>query len=264
MIFGDINIYVFGNWKMSYDRVESVNLAQDIECFLSVIHPSVEVGVCPTFTSLYPVFKALGGGGRLKLCAQNCHFEHSGSYTGEVSASMLLETCRYVLLGHSERRAIDNTEEANLNKKIAMVISNGMVPVVCVGETSRTSDSAGSVEVVTSQILGVLRSIEQGHRVIIAYEPSWAIGSGPGVPPSVVKGRVDAIRKCITEERGAAFALNTPVLYGGSVSEVNAVQYIEVSGANGLLVGRASLDYKSFSGILREVSKVIESGGTVP
>lgn len=251
----DIDILIFGNWKMNYGRADSVNLAQNIESFLSAVPSSLEVGVCPTFTSLYPVHKALGVESRLRLCAQNCHFEPVGSFTGEVSANMLTETCRYVLLGHSERRGVDTSETANLNKKIAMVVKNDMVPILCVGE----GDVDVDVDVVAGQIVDALGGIGEKDRVIIAYEPVWAIGSGQGALPHVVKAKVDAIRECLVKQRGSEFGLGTPVLYGGSVSEVNAVEYIEMGGVDGLLVGSASLDYRSFTGILNEVSEFISN-----
>ena len=259
MKLNNMEILIFGNWKMNCGRADSVNLAQSIESFLSVVPPPIEVGVCPTFTALYPVRKALGGESRLRLCAQNCHFEDAGSFTGEVSANMLTETCQYVLLGHSERRAVGTSETANLNKKIAMVINNDMVPILCVGEVEFGEDVDRGVDVVASQVVDALGVIERKDQVIIAYEPVWAIGSGQGALPCVVKGRVDAIRECLVKKRGAEFGMDTPILYGGSVSEDNAAQYIEVGGADGLLVGAASLDYKSFTGILSEVSGLISN-----
>ena len=253
----DIEISIFGNWKMNYGRVNSVNLARNIESFLSLVSSSLEVGVCPTFTSLYPVYKALGVGSKLRLCAQNCHSEEAGSFTGEIAANMLAETCQYVLLGHSERRTVDTSETANLNNKIAMVVKNDMVPILCVGEEDIGGGVDGAIDVVVGQVMAALEVIGKTDRVVIAYEPVWAIGSGRGALPHVVKGRLDAIRERLVRQRGPEFGLSTPILYGGSVSEINAVQYIEAGGADGLLVGAASLDYKRFTGILSKVSELI-------
>jgi triosephosphate isomerase len=204
---------------------------------------NVEVVVCPPFPAVMALANMLTGT-RIGLGAQNLHWEASGAYTGEVAPAMVKEFCNYVILGHSERRTYFGETDLTVNKKVKAALANGLVPIVCVGETLAENKRDQTAEVVTRQIKEGLQGLtaEQAAQVVVAYEPVWAIGTGlAATGPGANAVVADFIRAPMTEMFGAAVAQGTRVLYGGSVTGANAAEFFGQPDIDGALVGGASL-----------------------
>lgn len=215
--------------------------------------PSVERVLCPPFTALAPMAEMLKGTG-IGLGAQNLHWEASGAYTGEVAPAMIKELCQYVIIGHSERRTYFGETDATVNKRVKAALANGLIPIVCVGETLAEYDDGKTNEVVTRQMIAGLDGIseESAGAVVIAYEPVWAIGTGKassGEDANRVVG--DVIRVSLTALFGKTLAQGTRVLYGGSVTAANAAEFFGQSEIDGALVGGASLKPVEFAKIVQ-------------
>lgn len=228
---------------------ELVPVLQDIQ--------GVDKVLCPTFPCLLPV-SALLEGTDIGLGAQNMYWQESGAYTGEVSPTMVAEHCRYVILGHSERRKYFSETDETVNLKVKAALKHNLVPIVCVGETLDEYEAGLTAEVVSRQIHQGLVGLEvelapgSGNAIVIAYEPVWAIGTGK---PSTAEGAsqviAEVIRKSLDEMFGQKFAQSVRVLYGGSVTGSNASEYFSDPEIDGALVGGASLKVSDFSQIVR-------------
>jgi len=243
---------VIGNWKMNLGPAEAVKLATRLDEIIEPTH-DVEVAVCPPTIDLVPVAEVLKGS-PIQLGAQNANAADAGAYTGEVSAAMLSGLVRYVIIGHSERRAMGETDD-EISRKVAAVVRNGLTPVLCVGEKLLDRQHGVAGKVVHDQLvagLGGLTAAEVAH-VVVAYEPIWAIGSGEAARPDDVKPVVSAIRRTVEELYGAEGTVGLRVLYGGSVSAANAADYLHGAEADGLLVGGASIRSEEFAGIIKAV-----------
>jgi triosephosphate isomerase len=209
---------------------------------------SVTRVICPPFTSLMPV-SALLKGTDIGLGAQNLHWEKSGAYTGEVSPEMVKEFCQYVILGHSERRAYFGETDQTVNKKTLAALRVGLIPIVCVGETLEENESNRTVEVVTRQVQFGLEGLSEDEiaRVVIAYEPVWAIGTGRAASADDANKVVaDIIRPVVQQYFGRTAAQGVQVLYGGSVKGDNAAEYFKMPDIDGALVGGAALKAGDF------------------
>lgn len=217
----------------------------------------VEIVLCPPFTSLFPVAAILQGT-EIGVGAQDMHWEAKGAYTGQVAPSMIAEFCKYVIIGHSERRAYFGEIDATVNKKIAAANSVDLVPIVCVGETLSEYESGKTAEVIRRQMLEGLRDLDPTfmRKIVIAYEPVWAIGTGRASSGenanAVVKG---FIRPAIEHLYGRETAQEIRVLYGGSVTGANAEEFFQQSEIDGALVGGASLKVDDFPAIIRAAIK---------
>ena len=205
--------------------------------------PSVEQVLCPPFTSLMAL-KAMLAGTAIGLGAQNLHWEASGAYTGELSAAMVKEFCEYVIIGHSERRTYFGETDQTVNKKVKAALAAGLIPIVCVGETLAEYEANRTAEVVVRQVADGLQGIQQdlAAKLVIAYEPVWAIGtgraaSGPGANTVVSS----YIRPALRGLFGDGVGQGTRVLYGGSVTGANAAEFFGQPDIDGALVGGASL-----------------------
>lgn len=228
----------------------------------SSIPQSVELVLCPPFTSLQTVAASLdaaqGKGGRVKLGAQNMHWEPSGAFTGEISAPMLLEIgVQYVILGHSERRQYFGETDETVRLKTAAALANGLTPIVAVGESLDVRRSGGTESHVVAQTLGALGGLqpEDVAKIVIAYEPIWAIGTGENCDPSDANGVMQAIRGCMSGLE------DVPILYGGSVKPDNIANYTAQPGIDGGLVGGASLDPESFAALASAASPLDDARG---
>ena len=247
---------VAGNWKMFKTVAEARHLVSELVPGLQSIS-GVEKVLCPPFTSLLAV-NALLEGTDIGLGAQNMHWEDSGAYTGEVSPVMLAELCKYVILGHSERRAYFGETDAMVNRKVKPALAHRLVPIVCVGETLAEYEAGRTGEVVFRQVKLGLAGIDliEGSSLIIAYEPVWAIGTGKaataGGANSVV---VDIIRPALADLFGDSISQEIRVLYGGSVKAENAVDYFAQSDIDGALVGGASLKAGEFTNITKAAAR---------
>lgn len=241
---------IAGNWKMHKTATESEAFASE----LSIVLPSasVEVVVCPNFTALLPVRKALEKTA-VKLGAQNMHWEEQGAFTGEVSASMLLESgCEYVIIGHSERRQYFAETNETVNKKVKAALANHLTPIVCVGETLAQREAGQTETHVTAQVQGGLSglSAEAVSSIVVAYEPIWAIGTGKTATSADAQVVCKLIRETIAVMVGQQGADSVRIQYGGSVKADNIDELMSQPDIDGALVGGASLDAKTFARIV--------------
>ncbi|MBI2418937.1 MAG: triose-phosphate isomerase [Ignavibacteriales bacterium] len=243
---------IAGNWKMFNDIQASVDLSAALKNGLSSLSVNCEVIVCPPFTALDTVRTVIKGS-VIKLGAQNMHFEESGAFTGEIAAPMLKSVgCEYVILGHSERRTIFGETDQLINKKIKKALSAGMNPIFCIGETLQERESNVTFDVIRRQVVEGLKEItaEQMAKVILAYEPVWAIGTGKTASPAQAQEVHAFIRGLLTELYGNTVAGNVVIQYGGSVKPDNANELLGQPDIDGALVGGACLKAESFIGII--------------
>jgi triosephosphate isomerase (TIM) len=232
---------VAGNWKMNGLKGEGLALARDLAARARSSKPACEVALCPPATLLIPVGEAVAGSG-LTLGAQDCAAESAGAFTGDLSAAMLKDAgCRYVILGHSERRERHGESDALVRAKADAAAKAGLVPIICVGEHAAERKAGRTEEAVQRQLKGSLPGLEK-KKLVIAYEPVWAIGSGLTPQP----GEVAAVHGLIRRLAGS----ETRILYGGSVKPDNAGELMAVPGVDGALVGGASLDARDFWAIV--------------
>ena len=241
------NYIVAGNWKMNKNLSESVQLASEIVKASESAPSTVEIVVCPVFTHLEAV-KEIVKNSRVKLGAQNCYPADSGAFTGEISASMLKSIgVEYVILGHSERRQYFGETNDFINKKIKHVLSHGLKPIYCVGETLDEREKGVTDQVVTSQIIEGLKDIsaEQAIQIVIAYEPVWAIGTGKTATPAQANEVHILIRSLLVKLFGNIGSEIT-IQYGGSMKPDNAKELLAQSEIHGGLIGGASLKASEF------------------
>ena len=244
---------IAGNWKMNKFQEEAKNLVNEVMAGLKQYDKEKlpTVIVAPVFTSLYAANKALTdcGCGKVKLAAQNCYYETSGAYTGEVSVEMLKDAgCEYIIIGHSERRQYFSETDEMVNKKAHAILKNGLIPIICCGESLEQREAGVTDSHIASQIKNALNGIssEDVAKSVIAYEPIWAIGTGKTCD-SVEANRVIAmIRNTVKEVVGADAAEKVRILYGGSVKPETIKEQMAQSDIDGALVGGASLKSDSF------------------
>jgi triosephosphate isomerase len=242
---------VCGNWKLFKTIAESIALANDVKNAVGPLR-DVEVAVAPVFTALYAVGKKLEGSS-VALAAQDCYWEDQGAFTGEVSAKLLKDVgCAYVIVGHSERRQLFGELDAAVNLKAKAILKHAMSPIICVGETERERDAGETFGRVGSQLDGALDGIpaSEAARVVIAYEPVWAIGTGRTATPAQAE-EVHAFLRGRLADRWAEGAEHVRVQYGGSVKPDNAKSLLEQPNIDGALVGGASLKADDFLKIVK-------------
>ncbi len=241
---------VAGNWKMNTLPSEGVELAKGIVAGRGEVCECVNFIVCPPFTHLSQVAEQIKGTD-IALGAQDCATEAKGAYTGEIAASMLAALgCKYVILGHSERREYYGETSETLNKKMAQVYANGLVPVYCVGEKLEERESGKHFDVVKAQIEEVVYNLteEQYADLVIAYEPVWAIGTGKTATSDQAQEIHAYIREVLAAKFGAA-AASTSILYGGSCNPTNAEEIFSKEDVDGGLIGGAALVAENFLAI---------------
>ena len=246
---------VAGNWKMNKDLSESVGLISDLKNLLNSHSVDAEVIICPPFISLETA-STLIKNSQIKLGAQNMHFESEGAFTGEISFSMLRSVgCEYVILGHSERRALFFENDEIINKKIKKAVGNYLKPIFCVGETLEERAADMTTKVVENQIEKGLAGIthQQMAHVIIAYEPIWAIGTGQTATPEQAQAVHSFIRSKIKKLYDTDTAENLILQYGGSVKPENSKELMSQPDIDGALVGGACLKAQSFFEIINSV-----------
>jgi triosephosphate isomerase len=251
---------IAGNWKMNKTASEAVDLVDQIILEVGK-ETDVSLVVCPPFTALDAVSKKIGGT-NLQLGGQNMHYESSGAYTGEISASMLRDQfVSHVILGHSERRMYFGEDDTLINRKVQAAIANNLKPILCVGETLEERESGKTLEVVARQVRGGLRDIKkaQSDMVIIAYEPVWAIGTGKTATPEMAQEVHKAIRGLLAELFGKTAAAKIRILYGGSMKPENAEELLKQEDIDGGLIGGASLEAKSFAKLAKIAGASVKS-----
>jgi triosephosphate isomerase len=244
---------VVGNWKMHCGVAEARELAQLVRDGLKRPR-GVEVVVCPPFTALAAVAEVLAGS-PVGLGAQNCHWEPLGAFTGEVSPTMLAELgCRFVLLGHSERRHVFHETDDEISRKVGAALRHGLRPILCVGETADERRQGLTFTVVEGQLRAAWAglSLEDMGRCSLAYEPVWAIGTGVNATPAQAAEVHGYLRGLVSQIGSKDLAQTARILYGGSVKADNAGAITEEPDVDGFLVGGASLQAQSFIAIARK------------
>jgi len=248
--------FIAGNWKMNLDRASTVALAEGLAKEAENIE-GVDMAVCPPSLYLDAVGAALAGS-KVALGAQNMYHEPKGAFTGEISAAMLCDLgCKYVILGHSERRHVLGETDEDVNKKVLAALDAGLIAVVCVGELLSEREAGQTMVVVCRQFDGSLAGLsdEQFERVVIAYEPVWAIGTGKVATPQQAEEVHLGLRKIVQQRYNQAVAESVRIQYGGSVNVDNASDLLGQPNIDGALVGGASLKVESFMGIVAGAHK---------
>jgi triosephosphate isomerase len=243
--------FIAGNWKMHLDRAGAVALAARVVSRASEF-ADVDIAVCPPFVYLEAVAAAVAGS-PVGLGAQNMYCQLQGAFTGEVSPTMLVDCgCKYVIVGHSERRAIFGESNDDVNKKVHVALGVGLTPIVCVGEQLVEREAGRTLEVVREQFDGSLAGVpaERLETIVIAYEPVWAIGTGKVATPEEAEQVHADLRKLIESRYNAQVAAKVRIQYGGSVKPDNAKALLSQANIDGALVGGASLKAEDFFGIL--------------
>ena len=243
--------FICGNWKMNTRAESGAALAKALVDGLP-LNSGAEVGVCPPACYLSAIASVVGDSA-VGLGAQNMLAEDDGAFTGEVNASMLTDLgCKYVILGHSERRQFFGETDEGVSNKALTALSSGLVPIVCVGETLDQREADQTEAVVAGQIKGSLAGIsaDQMPTVVIAYEPVWAIGTGKVASPEQAESVHAHIRTLLTDMFGAEVAEQVRIQYGGSVKPGNAAELLGQPNIDGALVGGASLKAEDFLGII--------------
>jgi triosephosphate isomerase (TIM) len=242
---------VAGNWKMNKNLQEGIQLAQEIKSLVANKPKDVEVVVCTPFIHLSEVGKLVDT--NFALGAENCASEAKGAFTGEVSAEMISSTgAKYVILGHSERRSYYHETSELLKKKVALALANGLLPIFCIGEVLEERESGKHFDVVKKQIVDGLfnLSTEEFAKVVVAYEPVWAIGTGKTASSAQAQEMHAHIRSTIAEKYGKNVAESTSILYGGSCNAANAKELFANNDVDGGLIGGASLKANDFFQII--------------
>jgi len=240
-----------GNWKMYKTASEAVTLVEALKKSCAGISDR-EILVCPPATALFAV-KEVVKGSNIKLGSQNLHWEAQGAFTGELSGPMLKEAgCGYAVIGHSERRQYFAETDETVNKRMKAAFANGIVPIVCVGETLQERENGSAFKVVERQIKNGLAGIggDDALRVVIAYEPVWAIGTGKTATPQQAQ-EIHAFIRGLLSEIGKKMAEKVRILYGGSIKPDNVDTLMAQADIDGGLVGGASLKAEDFSRIVK-------------
>ncbi len=243
-------LLIVGNWKMHLNTMQASILLHRLQERIR-IYRDIEVVIAPSMLVLQPLSIQIDRR-KFRLAAQNAYFKDDGAYTGEVSFTMLRELVHYAIIGHSERRHIFGETLDDVSQKVSAAVRNGIMPIICVGETHTERVAGHTKRVIHDQLTTALHGLTSSDMadVVIAYEPVWAIGTGDVAKPDQVVKAVECIRHNITELYGKKAAANVRVLYGGSVVPDVAKGYLELEGIDGFLVGGASVNYHQFSNIV--------------
>ncbi|HUY54244.1 MAG TPA: triose-phosphate isomerase [Candidatus Nanopelagicaceae bacterium] len=241
---------VAGNWKMHEVVADAEALTRGLLAGLPAT-PAAEVVLLPPFTALETVHRVIGSDPRLRLGAQNCHWETAGAFTGEISTAMLAPWCQYILVGHSERRQLFGETDEIVRRKLEAVLAAGMHPILALGETGDERKRGQTQTVLRRQaragLIGL--SADQVARCTLAYEPIWAIGTGAAATPADAS-EAAAVLRSVVDEAAAGVATTVRILYGGSVTAASAVSLLTADGVDGALVGGASLKAAEFCAIV--------------
>jgi triosephosphate isomerase len=243
---------VAGNWKMNKTADESEVLAKDVVAAVGGIH-NVDVVICPTFVGLDRVSKAVSGS-NVKVGGQNVHWEPEGAYTGEISTAILLTSgCSHVILGHSERRQFFGDSDETVNRRLRAALGANLTPIVCVGELQGERESGDTARVVSAQVQGALQGFEASDiaKLVMAYEPVWAIGTGLTATPGQAEEVHALIRGELAGLADSETADRVRIQYGGSVKPDNAAELFSKPNIDGGLIGGAALDADSFAAIVK-------------
>jgi triosephosphate isomerase (TIM) len=242
--------FVIANWKMNKTIVEALDFFEKITS-----NAAVSVVVCPPLQLLYPANLMIKQQDKpIALGGQNVHWAEKGAFTGETSPEMLKDVgCEYVIIGHSERRLYFYEDDKIVNQKVLQSIKSGLIPIICIGETLEQKNSSQTELILTEQLNGALKNVDTS-RFIIAYEPVWAIGTGQSATPEDAQ-HTHAFIRTVLKKLLSETADSISIIYGGSVNEANAAEYSDMIDIDGVLVGGASLEAKSFGEIINGFAK---------
>jgi triosephosphate isomerase len=249
---------IAGNWKMHKTVHEAENLVKDMLLEIPDLS-NTDVVFCPPFTALYKVAELVSNTS-IRVGAQDMHWEKEGAFTGEISATMLRDVyCRYVILGHSERRQFFGETNLTVNRKTKAALAANLRPIVCVGETLAEREKEDFKAIVRKQLLESLDGVASEHtdELVIAYEPVWAIGTGKNATPSQAQEVHASIRSTLSELFGSKKSKKVRIQYGGSVKPTNALELLTQPDIDGALVGGASLEARSFAAIIRAANREV-------
>lgn len=256
---------IAGNWKMNLLQSEAKSVFEGVKNFVKdyTAKELPTVVIAPVFTSISAVEAVKCdcgcGGNKISIAGQNCHWEKSGAFTGEISVEMLKDAgCSFVIIGHSERRQYFSETDEMINKKAKAILAGGLIPIICCGETLEQRESGATDAHIASQIRAALAGIssEDVAKSVIAYEPIWAIGTGKSCDSDEANRVIKMIRSVVAEVAGAAAADSIRILYGGSVKPATIEEQMSKSDIDGALVGGASLKAESFNEIIANTMKV--------
>lgn len=243
--------FIAGNWKMNLTVKEAREFAKEVANLIPATD-KVEAAICAPATHLEALVE-LTQDSNLNIGAENCHFEKSGAFTGEISPSVLADLgVKYVILGHSERREYFFESDELINQKTKAAFANGLVPIVCCGETLEEYEAGKAVEVITKQLTVNIADLStaDAEKLVIAYEPVWAIGTGKSATKEDAQKMCKAVRDIVESIYGKAVADKVRIQYGGSVNPANVAEYMACPDVDGALVGGASLKVDSFVALL--------------
>lgn len=250
---------IIGNWKMNLDAYASRGLAEELREQLESVRlaPDLEIVVCPSYDALAVVGEALSGS-PVQLGAQDVFWQEKGAYTGEISASMLTALgVRMVIVGHSERRKYLHEDDQTINMKIKAVLSQGLTPILCVGETYEERAAGHTDLILMRQVIEGLKGIEltPDHKLIIAYEPVWVVGTGQAIDPPKAERSAQVIHQSLIDLYPLdTIGKQTRIIYGGSIDPINSAAYMAIPSIQGFLVGSASIHAESFIKLLTQFS----------
>ena len=241
---------IVGNWKMNKTIAEAVSFIKAVD---PIVHDKADFGVATSFLALQDSVKVAKN---LIIAAENCHFEDSGAFTGEVSVPMLEEiNVKWCIIGHSERRQMFGDTDETVNKKAKRLIAAHITPIICCGETLAQFEAGKTTQVVSSQIENCLAGLAGADvaRLVIAYEPIWAIGTGRSATKEIAQNTCALIRSEVAKMFGKEVADKVRIQYGGSVKPENIVEYMAEPDIDGALIGGAALKVDSFTAIINAV-----------
>ena len=247
-------ILIAGNWKMNTTLMEAVDLVNEMKEPLDAVD-GVDKVVCPPFISVAVISEILMGS-TVKVGAQNMYFKEKGAFTGEISPSMLVDICEYVIIGHSERRQYFNETDEMVNKKVRAALDAGLKPIICIGENLEQNKLRETAQIVTAQAKVALDGIGYSTAIVIAYEPIWAIGTGKAATGIDANATIRIIRGVIGDMYGAKATQDMRILYGGSVTATNITEFIMQTEIDGALVGGASIKAEEFISMVEQAATI--------
>ena len=246
---------VAGNWKMNTSLADAKSLASGLRASIGDMN-RIDRVLCPPFPYLSLVREAIAGSS-ITIGAQNMNYQEKGAFTGEVAPSMIAELCDFVILGHSERRALYGETDECVNLKAEAAVKAGLRPIICVGETLAQREAGSAESVIEKQITKALDGVNNAGELVVAYEPVWAIGTGvPATPELAAEIMGGVIQHNLIALYGKSAALEVPLLYGGSVTADSVQGFVEQDCIHGALVGGASLKAEDFAQIVRISAQV--------
>jgi triosephosphate isomerase (TIM) len=254
------NYLIAGNWKMNSGAGKTAPFFHELGPKIPDIPNEVELLICPPFISISEAVMAAETVPNMHVGGQNLHFEDNGAYTGEISAEMLRDAgCSHVIIGHSERREYFHETDTVAANKILKALETDLIPILCVGEVLEQRKSGSHFEVVETQLQGALKDISKGEmgKIVVAYEPVWAIGTGETASPGQAQEMHAFIRKILSEIAGQGASDRIRILYGGSMKPDNAADLLGQPDVDGGLIGGASLKTDSYSSIVQAAIKMV-------